>query len=413
MLKSRLIDTDSLMRGFIDIVNTTGSFDIKDAIMFNVNNYLFSVGKDIFTNKFNLFQDKIATGFVITCMEEIICVCNYLERTDYENYKKYIEKYRSNTCNTGLTKYVENDVTHYVLPKKNTYKFVCKDNTIIICKYSGHQLYEEMKVYFIGKHKDKHYEFLNRFLQKYKKSYVDVHNVYMNSSGTVVSDVEEIVGVNEASIILEQKRSIFDYIYSWKQSKEYFTRLGLNHKIGILLYGDPGTGKTTFAKVLATKFELDIVKFSLNDLSKMVKNSDFWEFMKNSVVVLEDIDCLVSKRDDSVSTADKENFQALLQLLDGINHCENTIFVATTNYIDRLDSALIRDGRFDIKIEMKNFDRNEAIKMCNKFEVNSEVVLEDETFPINPASLQNKIITLRMEEVNKKLKQKAQEIGSK
>ena len=51
--------------------------------------------------------------------------------------------------------------------------------------------------------------------------------------------------------------------------------------------------------------------------------------------------------------------------------------------------------------------------MCNKFEVDSEVILRDEQFPINPAYLQNKIITLQMKEINEKLKQKAQRIGNK
>ena len=50
--------------------------------------------------------------------------------------------------------------------------------------------------------------------------------------------------------------------------------------------------------------------------------------------------------------------------------------------------------------------------MCNKFEADSEVILRDEQFPINPAYLQNKIITLQMKEINEKLKQKAKRIGS-
>lgn len=141
---------------------------------------------------------------------------------------------------------------------------------------------------------------------------------------------------------------------------------------------------------MATKYDLTLVKFTLNDLSKLISKNEFWKKLEDSVVVLEDIDVLVSKRDNSVTSADKENFQALLQLLDGINSCKKTIFLATTNYIDKLDPALIRDGRFDIKIEMKNFDYDEAVKMCNKFEVDSEVILRDEQFPINPAYLQNK-----------------------
>ena len=80
---------------------------------------------------------------------------------------------------------------------------------------------------------------------------------------------------------------------------------------------------------MATKYDLTLVKFTLNDLSKLISKNEFWKKLEDSVVVLEDIDVLVSKRDNSVTSADKENFQALLQLLDGINSCKKTIFLAT------------------------------------------------------------------------------------
>lgn len=264
----------------------------------------------------------------------------------------------------------------------------------------------------MGNTEKKHAEFFKRFIEKYRSKFIETRNLIILDKNDFSIEKDSIDGIDESAIIFPEKREIFDYVKTWIDSENYFVDHGINHKLGILLYGDPGTGKTTFAKVLATKYNLDLIKLKLSDLSKLITKNEFWDELEDSVVVLEDIDVLVSKRDNSVTSADRENFQALLQLLDGINSCKRTIFLATTNYIDRLDPALIRDGRFDIKIEMKNFDYDEAVKMCNKFEADSEVILRDEQFPINPACLQNKIITMQMKEINEKLKQKAQRIGS-
>ena len=115
-----------------------------------------------------------------------------------------------------------------------------------------------------------------------------------------------------------------------------------------------------------------------------------------SIILLEDIDCIFSTRDNLKTENQQKAAQLLLQFLDGVFSIPNTVFIATTNHIEDLDPALIRDGRFDVKIEMKNLSQETANKMCKHFKLTDEEILsilENETFPINPAYLQNKIVT--------------------
>lgn len=404
----KYFNTRTMLHNFKEAVNLTNQLGIKNAIAYNINDYLFTVGKNFVADKIDKIQDKLIVGITFTKYEDINNVCSYLERINPKLYKKYLDQ-----SNGDNIRFVKEDQIYYRLPYDKNFFFKCKDRTKIICRLYSGDFYDSISIFFIGQYRKEHADFLMRYCDKYRSKFITIKTLQINKQDRLEYSMnEQIDGVDEKSIIFPEKYQIFDYLNAWLQSETYFTSCGINHKIGILLYGEPGTGKTTFAKILATKYNLNLIKFNLNEISKLISKNDFWKDLEESVVVLEDIDCLVSKRDESVTSEDKENFQALLQLLDGINSCNKTIFLATTNYIDRLDPALIRDGRFDIKIEMKNFDYDEAVEMCNKFNVDSEVVFRDEQFPINPAYLQNKIVTLQMKEINEKLKQKAQRIGS-
>lgn len=410
MIRTVPINPNSLVYNFKEVASITKDCGMKNVIKTNINNIVYNKCEKIILNSIYRIQNKICIGFESIIDEDINNMCYYLEKVNPKLYEKYIKRY----LNNKPSEFTRNNKTHYRLPNNYTFRFICKDKTIIIYKrnLSLFGSSSNGRIFFYGKHKRKHAEFFNSFCKNNETRTVVTYNLSIGKQNDLVFEKDVIKGIPENAIIFPEKQEIFDYIDAWVESENYFYERGINHKIGILLYGDPGTGKTTFAKVLATKYNLSLIKLSLNNLSKIIVKEDFWEHIEQSIVVLEDIDVLISKRGDSVTSADRENFQALLQILDGINSCKKTIFLATTNYIDRLDPALIRDGRFDIKIEMKNFDYDEAVKMCNKFEVNSEVILRDEHFPINPAYLQNKIITLQMKEINEKLKQKAQRIGS-
>src|SRR5690606_10076274 len=126
-------------------------------------------------------------------------------------------------------------------------------------------------------------------------------------------------------------------------------------KTGILLYGEPGTGKTSIAKAIASQLNAVLLSLDMNLISDTNIETIMRDGMlyKKLVVLLEDIDCIMGHREDGTMTEkEKAALNKTLQLLDGVNSYSNTVFVATTNHIEQLDEALTRDGRFDIKMEI-------------------------------------------------------------
>lgn len=136
----------------------------------------------------------------------------------------------------------------------------------------------------------------------------------------------------------------------------------------------------------------NIENIDLADLASVLNNDN-----NRYVILLEDIDTIfnLDRKEGKGNRDDKKIINNLLQFLDSKTSPNNAIFIATTNYVDRLDSAILRDGRFDIKIEVKGICKETAKKMCQSFNLSSsdiDTILKDETYPINQSYLQNKIL---------------------
>ena len=96
-----------------------------------------------------------------------------------------------------------------------------------------------------------------------------------------------------------------------------------------------------------------------------------------------------------------KNQNLMFQILDGMYSTEETIYIATTNHIERIDPAMIRHGRFDIQEELKPFDKTRAIQFLKLFDLdedffNSNIEGKYE-IPIQPAKLQAAIMEYRAE----------------
>lgn len=234
------------------------------------------------------------------------------------------------------------------------------------------------------------------------------------------------------------KDAIITKIERFLGNKDAYLEHEITYKLGILLYGDPGTGKTSLAKSIACTYDCELAVINVNDILQFKDYSFSNARRKNDkmiVVLLEDIDCVLNAKDDRYGSGKEyedeydedddygydthkkkgkvikggsgsERLHALLQILDGTNSSNNVIYIATTNFVDRLDEALTRDGRFDLKVEMKNFDQMDAYELASKFNFNEEEtdkILKnrgENNFPINPAKLQN----ILMDEFTKTLK---------
>ncbi|XVE87413.1 hypothetical protein DITRI_Ditri18aG0115600 [Diplodiscus trichospermus] len=158
------------------------------------------------------------------------------------------------------------------------------------------------------------------------------------------------------------KKILMDDLDRFMNSKEYYQQIGKVWKRGYLLYGPPGTGKSSLIAAMANHLNFDIYNLNLSAVSSDLALQNLLLSMGNhSILVIEDIDCSVklqnreSGLDQPVKyKQNKVTLSGLLNFFDGILSCcgEGKILVATTNYKDRIDPALLRAGRMDMHIHM-------------------------------------------------------------
>lgn len=127
--------------------------------------------------------------------------------------------------------------------------------------------------------------------------------------------------------------------------------------LGYLLHGPPGCGKSSYITALAGELEFGICVLNLSErgLSDDRLNHLLSMAPQQSIILLEDIDAAFISREDSAQQRaayeglSRVTFSGLLNCLDGVASTEARILFMTTNYLDRLDPALIRPGRVDVK----------------------------------------------------------------
>ncbi|KAG8904670.1 hypothetical protein FRB99_001352 [Tulasnella sp. 403] len=168
------------------------------------------------------------------------------------------------------------------------------------------------------------------------------------------------------------------------KSQNWYLDAGIQHKRGYLLYGLPGTGKTSTIHALAGELDLEIYSLSLattslddTGLSNLISNTP-----ANCIILIEDIDCAFPRRDEDelkelrekgmIIAERKSNItlSGLLNVMDGVSSEEGRLIFATssqTNYVNRLDPAFLRPGRMDVKIHYKLSTRDQVINLFKRF----------------------------------------------
>jgi len=142
---------------------------------------------------------------------------------------------------------------------------------------------------------------------------------------------------------------------------EIFERLGIEAPKGVLLHGPPGTGKTLLAKAVANETNSHFILINGPEImSKYYGQSEenlrkkFEEAEKNapSIIFIDEIDAIASKREDIRGEVERRVVAQLLALMDGLKSRGKVVVIAATNVPNILDPALRRPGRFDREIEI-------------------------------------------------------------
>lgn len=153
--------------------------------------------------------------------------------------------------------------------------------------------------------------------------------------------------------------------------EESYAEHGVPWRRGFLFYGVPGTGKTSTVHALASHFELPLYILNPNvykDDSSFVNS--IGQIPTKSILLIEDVDSFFKQRekDDGI----KISFSSFLNAIDGMYAGHGRILIMTTNYLEDIDSALIRTGRIDKKFEFVKADEDMARRQIELFAGNTD-----------------------------------------
>lgn len=178
------------------------------------------------------------------------------------------------------------------------------------------------------------------------KGPMDRSKQFVNIAFKTVPD-EKLVFRKE-SVITEVKEMISNFFKD--DTKKIYDKLEIPYKRGVILYGEPGNGKSAMIRELFRELD-DIKKIIIGPtVPNFIKVLTYLTSTLNNekmLIVMEDIDYVLSMTSRS----------EFLNFLDGIDTLSGVFFIGTTNYINKIDPAFVnRSGRFDRSYEIGNPD---------------------------------------------------------
>lgn len=182
-------------------------------------------------------------------------------------------------------------------------------------------------------------------------------------------------------------------IQKFLDSRESYADKGLNWRIGILLEGISGSGKTTTVQAIATHFNLDVYIINLSEMDDAKLMDAINRLPEKCILLLEDVrkGSLTNKTLDG-----KLSSSGLLNCLDGLAIPEGRICFMTTNFKEELDPILIRPGRIDYQIEFTFANKEQILDLARKFEydLNDELAISWENEKVSMSEIQNRLLGL-------------------
>lgn len=181
----------------------------------------------------------------------------------------------------------------------------------------------------------------------------------------------------EGLAIPKELDSLVQEFQHWKDSEKWFRDRQIPWRRGWLLYGKPGTGKTSLIRAIAQKFDVPVWQFDLSSLSNEEMNTNWREMQEEAPVIalFEDLDAVFNGRENVTGeTGGGLTFDCLLNCLSGIETSDGVFNIVTTNHVELLDDALglpkngvsTRPGRLDRAVEVPALDDDCRLRVATR-----------------------------------------------
>lgn len=248
----------------------------------------------------------------------------------------------------------------------------------------------------------------------------------------------------------DQEKTELERLCEIINNREQYLQRGAKLPKGIIFYGEPGTGKTLFAKVMASICKLEIINIDLGNIKdeksilKKIKKAfdNARKASKPTMIFFDELDkVLPNDSEEYYSDYSKAILAQLLSLIDGMNNNKNFIFVATCNDYDSLPRSLVRPGRIDKKIYIGKPNYNsrveiltmysnktnctfemtmeELAKLCSKFScaaletlINECVLQSDENGFVSEKLIKDRILESKSEDLPRKMPTQADMVNA-
>lgn len=295
--------------------------------------------------------------------------------------------------------------------------------TVEDCRNSNHTSYKDLyilRIFSEEKTINEIQEFVDKMIKQYK-IYTKEKTLENQTLLSISCDKDGHLMIEKSSFdstatfensYIPNHDEIIGEIDNFLNNKEWYKKMGIPYNLGIILYGEPGCGKTRFIKQLLNytgRHGIDIKlndDFCFNSLKNLLHNEnindDYIIPQNKRIIIFEDIDAMCTilkdrdlienetqkmignisdkKSKNSSNTSDLEiislkkknelnnnNLSYFLNIIDGLNECSGRIIVMTTNKINYLDKAIIRPGRIDLKINFTKYSKEDVRGIINKF----------------------------------------------
>ena len=179
----------------------------------------------------------------------------------------------------------------------------------------------------------------------------------------------------------EEQNLLTSSLDKFVSRRDWYLKNNIPYHFGIILYGQPGSGKSSLAQAIANYVGAKLFVLNGDDILHLPDHLSENGALRNTVskdlyqvILVEDIDCGF---ENELTAGYGRNYQSvrdnkrvnglasLLNSIDGVTAPSNTIFIFTTNHIEKLDPALIRPGRIDLKLEIGYVNNETFNKFCS------------------------------------------------